>query len=731
MYEGNLYKNDPETGVKSFVKCPPAYKGKVTVQNGTEEISFNAFGDSPNVTAVTLPNTVKKIWSGAFQNNSAMTSIVIPDSVTEIASNAFWKCSKLASVSIGKNVQRIGSYAFADCKSLKSIEIPDSVTEIEWYLFENCSALSSVRLPKGMTSVSDHFFAGCKSLASVTIPSSVTEIGSNAFLDCTSLKSIKIPNGVTEIESKVFVNCKALQSVTIPASVTQTYWYMFENCPALKDIYFTGTKAQWQSITNSEIDEDGYIAFLGVPASVNVHYNANPSTIKVYVNPSDVTAQAGEDVTFSVNATGTGLTYQWLYKKAGDAAWNTWGTRRSSSTTATANASWDGMKVCCRMTDAYGNVLDSLSATITIDQPLMILTQSVNQTINLGESVSLSVSAQGKDLSYQWYYKKAGQSAYSKWNNRTHATETVTPNATWNGIQLYCEVSDSIGAKVSSSPVTITVKQPLQITQQPADQSVNLGDTITLSLKASGSGLTYQWYFKKAGQSTFSKWNNHTHASESVTPNATWNGIQLYCEVCDSTGAKVHSNTVKITVKQNLKITQQPTDQTVTLGNAIKLSVKAEGNGLTYQWYYKKAGQTSFTKWNGRTHASESVTPNATWNGIKLYCEIKDAAGISVRSNEATITVKQPLKITQQSGNQTIALGDTVKLSVVAQGEGLTYQWYFKKAGQTSWSKWNGRTHASESVTPNATWNGIQLYCEIKDSSGATVKSTVVQITVK
>ena len=169
----------------------------------------------------------------------------------------------------------------------------------------------------------------------------------------------------------------------------------------------------------------------------------------------------------------------------------------------------------------------------------------------------------------------------------------------------------------------------------------------------------------------------------------------------------------------------------MTLGNAIKLSVKAEGNGLTYQWYYKKAGQTSFTKWNGRTHASESVTPNATWNGIKLYCEIKDAAGISVRSNEATITVKQPLKITQQSGNQTIALGDTVKLSVVAQGEGLTYQWYFKKAGQTSWSKWNGRTHASESVTPNATWNGIQLYCEIKDSSGATVKSTVVQITVK
>ena len=88
------------------------------------------------------------------------------------------------------------------------------------------------------------------------------------------------------------------------------------------------------------------------------------------------------------------------------------------------------------------------------------------------------------------------------------------------------------------------------------------------------------------------------------------------------------------------KITVQPVSQTMALGDTIQLSVKAEGVGLTYQWYFKKAGQTAWNKWKGRTHATETVTPNATWNGIKLYCEIKDGAGDSVKSDTVTVSFK-------------------------------------------------------------------------------------------
>ena len=153
-------------------------------------------------------------------------------------------------------------------------------------------------------------------------------------------------------------------------------------------------------------------------------------------------------------------------------------------------------------------------------------------------------------------------------------------------------------------------------------------------------GLRYQWYFKKAGQTSFQIWKGHTNAKEGVIPPASWNGIRLYCVVTDCTGSSITSDTVTVNVTQELKITQQPESQTVALGETITLSLKAQGMGLRYQWYFKKAGQDSFQIWKGHTNAKEGVTPPASWNGIQLYCEVTDSAGIKANSGVATITVK-------------------------------------------------------------------------------------------
>ena len=77
----------------------------------------------------------------------------------------------------------------------------------------------------------------------------------------------------------------------------------------------------------------------------------------------------------------------------------------------------------------------------------------------------------------------------------------------------------------------------------------------------------------------------------------------------------------------------------VMLGESLTVSVKAQGSGLTYQWYYKKLGKVSFAAWKGHTHASETVTPPATWNNIQLYCVVKDASGKSVKSDTIIIYV--------------------------------------------------------------------------------------------
>ena len=186
-----------------------------------------------------------------------------------------------------------------------------------------------------------------------------------------------------------------------------------------------------------------------------------------------------------------------------------------------------------------------------------------------------------------------------------------------------------------------------------------------------------------------------------------------------------------VTVKVNSKgitITQQPQNQSIIAGTSIILTVKATGSSLKYQWYFKKKGQTSFNIWNGRTHATETVSPNNTWDGIQLYCKITDGSGETLNSSTVTINV---LSITTQPSNVSVAVGSNATFKVVATCSGLKYQWQYKKSGQTSWKNWGTRTTASTTATSNATWQGMQVRCIVTDSAGNKITSNAATITIK
>ena len=664
--------------------------GAVTVPNYVTSIGSYAFENCTGVTAVTIPSTVTSIGRYAFQECSGLTKVTMANSVTSIEDYAFLNCTALSGITIPKSVTNIGEGVFSGCTAMKSISVPNSVKRIGDSAFLECSGLTGVSLPDSITVIGYCTFANCTGLKSITIPKSVTGIDTWAFQNCTGLTDISIPNSVTGIGYCAFSGCIGLKTLVLPDSLTKIDAYAFENCTGLTSVSMPDSLATI-----------GRGAFLGCKGMTAVTV---PSSVTSIENG------AFEDC--------TGLKTVTILTRRASAAEN------------------DVFSGCSAVTDVYyaGSQSEWLASGFDSDfeypvkvhfNSAAITAQPRNRSIVLGQSVTVSVSATGNGLKYQWYYKKSGQTSWSVWNARTHASETCTPNATWDGIQLYCKVTDSTGRSVKSNTATVRV---LSIATQPKSQTVAKGSSLTVSVKATGSGLKYQWYYKKSGQTSWSVWNSRTHASETVVPNDTWDGIQLYCKVTDGAGHSVKSDAATVTLASGPVITSQPRNQYIILGKPVTVTVSATGSGLKYQWYYRKKGQTSWSVWNARTHASETCTPNATWDGIQLYCKVTNGNGRSVNSSAMSVSV---LSISTQPTNKSFTVGNAVTLSLKATGAGLQYQWYYKKTGQSSFSVWNGRTHASETVSPNSSWNGIQLYCKVTDSAGNCVKSNTITVTVK
>ncbi|HOW71958.1 MAG TPA: FlgD immunoglobulin-like domain containing protein [Phycisphaerae bacterium] len=220
------------------------------------------------------------------------------------------------------------------------------------------------------------------------------------------------------------------------------------------------------------------------------------------------------------------------------------------------------------------------------------------------------------------------------------------------------------------------------ITSQPQDISFCPSGSASLTVGATGSGLTYLWQKDGVDLSDGPNGDGVTIAGATTATlslsnvAASYNGAVVSAKVCDANGVVVSR---LATLRIGVFFAQAPASTTVCQNTDATFSVLATGKGtLSYVWQKDTAGDGVFGDIVPPATGTSVTLPNVQTadSGTKVRCVVTDECG-SVTSSEAVLTVK---------GNPTglsvyfpveVDVGKNAHFYCSAAGTGvLHYQWY-------------------------------------------------------
>lgn len=303
-------------------------------------------------------------------------------------------------------------------------------------------------------------------------------------------------------------------------------------------------------------------------------------------------------------------------------------------------------------------------------------------------------------------------------------TDPVKPTPTpgladvaFNGNQFVTPTPTPTASATPSASATATPTSAAPvILSQPGSVIIPNGLGTTLSVAATGSGLTYQWFQGLSGIITTPI--SGATSNQYITPALT-STTNFWVRVTNTAGS-ASSTTATVTVIAAPVVNIQPANSTIAYNTQASLLVGSLSANLTYQWYQGISGDVT-TPVSGAT-SSTLVTPLLILT-TQYWVRITNIGG-SADSASATVTVSPPVAIVTQPENASVMLGGSVTLLVGAIGNNLVYQWYIGSPLDTSNPAPNGTTaslNTPPAVADTTYWVLVSNTEGFQVSNGATV----------
>lgn len=188
--------------------------------------------DGNRIRDIVFPGDTKTLRHYLFANSS-IRSIIIEEGVEEIEYDALRNCRHLTYVSVPSTVTKIGNASFRGCTRLTDFvygaadatagyHVKEDREDEHSYIFTDCPSLTHVELRSSVKVVPAYLFAD-SNIKSVSFPATVQSIGSNLF-SLGNLEEARI-EGAPEMGA-VFSGCTRLSKVTVTSSLPPAASYL-------------------------------------------------------------------------------------------------------------------------------------------------------------------------------------------------------------------------------------------------------------------------------------------------------------------------------------------------------------------------------------------------------------------------------------------------------------------------------------------------------------------------
>jgi hypothetical protein len=202
----------------------------------------------------------------------------------------------------------------------------------------------------------------------------------------------------------------------------------------------------------------------------------------------------------------------------------------------------------------------------------------------------------------------------------------------------YTVVASNGAGFTESAPARLSVIVPLNVVEQPKNQTVTVGSSAVFAVRTTAGGtVSYQW--KKDGvEIAGARDATYVVASAQESDTGTY-GVVL------SRGAEsVESDPATLSVSRLPVITLQPQSQVVFVGSEVRLEVAATGTGpLVYQWKHEGL------QIDGATAATLVLTQMGPESAGGYTVAVRNAAG-GVESQLAVLTLQEVISDARLGG---------------------------------------------------------------------------------